>query len=73
MIKNIIIALLLCTCGLLYAQNRAQERRHSEEIADVIQNTSDDLLAVCEEKITHLEDNCADMIEDAVQEVLEQF
>ena len=73
MIKNTIIALLLCTCGLLYAQNRNQERRHSEEIADVVQNTSDELLAVCEEKITHLEDNCADMIEDAVQEVLEQF
>lgn len=73
MIKNIIIALLLCACGLLYAQNRNQERRHSEEIAEVVQNTSDDLLAVCEEKITQIEDNCADMIEDAVQEVLEQF
>ena len=58
MIKNIIIALLLCTCGLLYAQNRNQERRHSEEIADVVQNTSDELLAVCEEKITQIEDNC---------------
>lgn len=73
MIKNIIIVLLVGACGLLYAQNRAQERRHSAEIASAVQVTSDELLAACEEKIEHIEDNCADMIEDAVQEVLEQF
>lgn len=73
MIKNIVIAILGIVAVAEGVQIRTLERQQSEIVAQAIQDTSDATLAACEEKIDHIEDNCADMIEDAIQEMLEQF
>lgn len=71
-----------------HAHAYAAPDRCAEQVASAIQDTSDALLDACEAKIDevesnyrdlidHIEDNCADMIEDAVeetkQEILAQF
>ena len=51
MIKNILIFVLASTVLILGLQIQSIKRHHSDEIAQVIQNTSDATLAACEAKI----------------------
>ena len=69
--KNIWV-ILIAICVVLL-----QRSYYENKILDTIQNTSDDLLVACEQKIDQLQDTCDDLIADAVEqgkaEVLEMF
>ena len=69
--KNIWIV-LIAAAGLLL-----QRSYYENKIAGLTQNTSDDLLLVCEQRLDQMQDTCDDLIADAVEqakaEVLEMF
>lgn len=84
MTKNIIIGSLVALCVAMGCYIVHSENTHAQAINATIQDTSDYLMTACDnriddltaeydEKIARIEDNCADMIEDAIQETLEQF
>jgi len=75
----IIICLGWMLVQTIYGVGRAkgfvegQKTTCEEQVAWAIQNTSDDLLVACEQKITQMENQCDDLIEEAKEEVLAQF
>lgn len=84
MTKNIIIGILAAVCVAMGCYIVHSENTRAQAINAAIQDTSDYLMTACdnriddltaeyEDKIAHIEDNCADMVEDVAQEILAQF